>query len=82
VPWFGIQPAKVSAGLTGRAQKVLLPACLVVSQQFAENGGELFVCPICFHARKLDESKIVLEYEARWRDTALGVGRRGRQREA
>jgi predicted peroxiredoxin len=27
--------------------------------QFAEGGGELLVCPICFNARKLDESNLV-----------------------
>jgi predicted peroxiredoxin len=28
-------------------------------QQYAENGGELLVCPICFQARKLDEGGLV-----------------------
>jgi predicted peroxiredoxin len=28
-------------------------------QQYADNGGELLVCPICFNARKLDESGLV-----------------------
>ena len=28
-------------------------------QQYAENGGELLVCPICAKARKLDESNLV-----------------------
>ena len=28
-------------------------------EQFAEGGGELLVCPICFSARKLDESQLV-----------------------
>lgn len=27
--------------------------------QYAENGGELLVCPICFDARKLDEEALV-----------------------
>lgn len=27
--------------------------------QFAEGGGELFVCPICFNARRLDEGELV-----------------------
>jgi predicted peroxiredoxin len=27
--------------------------------QFADGGGELLVCPICFNARKLDESELV-----------------------
>jgi predicted peroxiredoxin len=28
-------------------------------QQFADGGGELLTCPICFSARKLDEQKLV-----------------------
>ena len=28
-------------------------------EQFAEKGGELMVCPICFNARKLDEGQMV-----------------------
>ena len=27
--------------------------------QFADGGGELLVCPICFNARSLDESQLV-----------------------
>jgi predicted peroxiredoxin len=27
--------------------------------QFADGGGELLVCPVCFNARSLDESKLV-----------------------
>ena len=27
--------------------------------QFADDGGELLVCPICFSARELDESQLV-----------------------
>ncbi len=27
--------------------------------QFADGGGELLVCPICFNSRKLDESQLV-----------------------
>ena len=28
-------------------------------QQFADGGGELLVCPICFSARKLDDGALV-----------------------
>lgn len=28
-------------------------------EQYAEKGGELLVCPICFNARKLDEGELV-----------------------
>lgn len=29
------------------------------SQQFADNGGQLFVCPICVSSRKLDDAGFV-----------------------
>jgi predicted peroxiredoxin len=28
-------------------------------QQYADGGGELMVCPICFNSRKLDEGQLV-----------------------
>jgi len=28
-------------------------------QQYADGGGELLVCPICFNSRKLDEAQLV-----------------------
>jgi predicted peroxiredoxin len=28
-------------------------------RQFADGGGELLVCPVCFNARSLDESRLV-----------------------
>ncbi len=28
-------------------------------EQYADGGGELLVCPICFNARKLDENAMV-----------------------
>jgi predicted peroxiredoxin len=28
-------------------------------EQYAEAGGELLVCPVCFNARKLDDSRLV-----------------------
>ncbi len=28
-------------------------------QQFADGGGELLVCPICFNSKKLDEAQLV-----------------------
>ena len=28
-------------------------------QQFADGGGELYVCPICFNVRKLDQQALV-----------------------
>ena len=35
------------------------PPLELLFQQYADNGGELLVCPICFKARKLDESGLV-----------------------
>jgi predicted peroxiredoxin len=29
-----------------------------LSEQYAEGGGELLVCPICFNSRKLDEAHL------------------------
>lgn len=46
----------------GAAEAVACDGCPPLArlfQQYAENGGELFVCPICFSARKLDDSQLV-----------------------
>ena len=52
----------VRLGLPGYAESVACDGCPPVSKlfaQYAEGGGELLVCPICFNARKLDESALV-----------------------
>lgn len=52
----------VRLGLPGYAEGVACEGCPPVSRLFAqyvEGGGELLVCPICFSARKLDESALV-----------------------
>lgn len=52
----------VRLGLPGNAEGVACDGCPPLArlfQQYADNGGELFVCPICFHARKLDEGRLV-----------------------
>ena len=52
----------VRLGLPGYADGVACDGCPPLSrlfQQFADGGGELLVCPICFNARKLDESSLV-----------------------
>ena len=61
------QGKKVAMFLTKEAVRIGLPdytegvacdGCPPLSrllQQYAEGGGELLVCPICFNARKLDE---------------------------
>ncbi len=48
----------VRLALPGVAEVVACDGCPPLSrlfQQFAENGGELFVCPICVTARKIPE---------------------------
>ena len=35
------------------------PNLTLLTQQYADGGGELLVCPICFNARKLDEGGLV-----------------------
>ena len=51
----------VRVGLPGYADAVACEGCPPLShlfQQFADGGGELLVCPICFNARKLDEADL------------------------
>ena len=52
----------VRLGLPGYAEAVACEGCPPLgrlSQQYTDGGGELLVCPICFNARKLDESALV-----------------------
>jgi len=52
----------VRLGLPGHAEGVACDGCPPLSrlfEQFADGGGELLLCPICFTARKLDEGQIV-----------------------
>jgi predicted peroxiredoxin len=52
----------VRLALPGTAQGVACEGCPPLErlfQQYADGGGELLVCPICFNARKLDESSLV-----------------------
>jgi len=52
----------VRLGLPGHAQGVACEGCPPLErlfQQYADNGGQLFVCPICFNSRKLEESQLV-----------------------
>lgn len=51
----------VRLGLPGHAEGVACDGCPPLPrlfEQFAQGGGELLVCPICFSARKLDEGGI------------------------
>ena len=52
----------VRLGLPGYAEATACEGCPPLSrlfQQFADGGGELLVCPICFTARKLEEGSLV-----------------------
>jgi predicted peroxiredoxin len=52
----------VRLGLPGYAEAVESAGAPPVSKlfgQFADGGGDLYVCPICFSARALDESALV-----------------------
>jgi predicted peroxiredoxin len=52
----------VRLGLPGYAEATACDGCPPLSrlfEQYAEGGGELLVCPICFSARKLDEGFLV-----------------------
>ena len=52
----------VRLALPGHAVAVACDGCPPLArlfEQFAEGGGELLVCPICFSARRLDEADLV-----------------------
>jgi predicted peroxiredoxin len=52
----------VRLALPGHAEAVACDGCPPLSrlfEQYADGGGELLVCPICFNARKLEESSLV-----------------------
>ena len=52
----------VRLGLQGYGDKIRAakdPSIERLHAQFVEKGGRLFVCPICFKERELDESELV-----------------------
>jgi predicted peroxiredoxin len=52
----------VRLGLPGHADAVACDGCpplATLFQQYADAGGELLVCPICFNSRKLAEGDLV-----------------------
>src|SRR5947208_16455330 len=52
----------IRLALAGEAEAVACEGCPPLSRlfkQYADGGGELLVCPICFNARKLDEGGLV-----------------------
>lgn len=51
----------VRLALPGHAEAVACEGCPPLSrllEQYADGGGELLVCPICFNARKLEEDAL------------------------
>jgi predicted peroxiredoxin len=51
----------VRLALPGHAEAVACDGCPPLARlfaQFADGGGELLVCPICFAARKLDDGEL------------------------
>jgi predicted peroxiredoxin len=52
----------VRLALPGIAEGIACEGCPPLArlfQQYTENGGELFVCPYCFDARKLDKDELL-----------------------
>jgi predicted peroxiredoxin len=52
----------VRLALPGTADAVACEGCPPLErlfQQYADGGGELLVCPICFNSKKLDEGSLV-----------------------
>lgn len=52
----------VRIGLPGYAEAIESagsPPVAKLFEQFTEGGGEFYVCPICFEARKLDSNSLV-----------------------
>jgi predicted peroxiredoxin len=52
----------VRLALPGYAEAVACDGCPPLArllEQYADGGGELLVCPICFTARKLDETLLI-----------------------
>jgi predicted peroxiredoxin len=65
------QGKQVAMFLTKEAVRLAVPGVAVglacdgcppierLCKQYADNGGELLVCPICFNSRKLDEGNLL-----------------------
>ena len=52
----------VRLALPGAAEGIACDGCPPLEQlfaQFADGGGSLLVCPICFNARQLDQTELV-----------------------
>jgi predicted peroxiredoxin len=52
----------VRLALPGYGEAIACDGCPPIArllEQFADGGGQLLVCPVCFNARKLNESELV-----------------------
>lgn len=52
----------VRLALPGYAEAIACDGCPPIPrllEQFADGGGQLLVCPVCFNARKLNENELV-----------------------
>jgi predicted peroxiredoxin len=52
----------VRLALPGYGEAIACDGCPPIGrllEQFADGGGQLLVCPVCFNARKLNESELV-----------------------
>ena len=77
---FATQEA-VRLGLPGVAVGEGCEGCPPIERlfsQFAEGGGELWLCPFCVNSRELGEEEFVAELEDRGGDADVAVGRRRR----
>jgi predicted peroxiredoxin len=53
----------VRLALPGYGEAIACDGCPPISpllEQFADGGGQLLVCPVCFNARKLNETELVV----------------------
>jgi predicted peroxiredoxin len=53
----------VRLALPGYGEAIACDGCPPIPrllEQFTEGGGQLLVCPVCFNARKLNESELVV----------------------
>lgn len=60
VMWLSVEGVRL--GLRGYADRIRAgqePPVERLHEQFVEKGGRMFVCPICFNERELDQSELV-----------------------
>jgi len=60
VMWLSVEGVRL--GLRGYADRIRAgqePPVERLHEQFVEKGGRMFVCPICFNERELDQGQLV-----------------------